>query len=328
MKLSDAGELVLLDAVRRKFGGRGRGGLVCGIGDDAAVVKPGKRSMLLTTDMMVEGVHFDFRWTTPFQLGFKLVSVNTSDIFAMGGKAEYLLLNFAAPGGSDISLFRRFFDGIEKAAEAYGLILAGGDMSSSDRVVVSATVVGSAAKILTRAGARVGDWIYVTGHPGDAACGLEIMKKLGRPIEIERRKKIVEVSGWRTIQPLIRRHLMPVAVDPRRFVSSATAMIDVSDGLLIDLERLCNESGVGARLEAASIPISRELRKAAVRMGLDPMDLALGGGEDYELLFTCPAGKKIEAVRIGEITSGGMALVDETGRPGRMPAKGYRHFVA
>ena len=179
MRLSDAGELSLLEILRKRFVKKSSS-VVLGIGDDAAVIRPRNAHLLLTTDMMVEGVHFDLSWTTPFQLGFKLVSVNVSDIYAMGGEPKFLLLNFSAGNNVTLDFFSGFFDGIEAAMKKYGLSLVGGDISASKKIVLSATVGGYGGKILARRGARPGDRIYVTGHLGDAACGLALMKLLRR----------------------------------------------------------------------------------------------------------------------------------------------------
>ena len=327
MNLSEAGELALIEILRKKFRKKPRR-LVLGIGDDSAVIKTGRdENVLLTTDMMVEGVHFDFRWTTPFQLGFKLVSVNVSDVYAMGGIPEFFLLNFAAPGKTSLAFFSRLFDGIKKAAEVYGLSLVGGDVSSADKVVLSATVTGHAPRVLSRRGARAGDRIYVTGFLGDAACGLEIMKRIKRPVEIEKDKKAGFGLEWTSALPLIRRHLMPRAVKPDRFIDKASAMIDVSDGLLIDLSRLCRESRVGAVIHAERIPVSGALRKAAGFLGVDADEMALSGGEDYELLFTAREDTKIRAFCVGEIVTSGMRIIDAGGRMFDAAARGYRHFA-
>lgn len=326
MKLSDAGELSLLDILRKRFRKKAPG-LLLGIGDDAAVIRPGKKNILLTTDMMVEGVHFDFNWTTPFQLGFKLVSVNVSDIYAMGGTPEFLLLDFAAGGDFDMKQFGRLFDGIGKALEAYNISLIGGDISASNKVVLSATVTGSASKVLTRGGARAGDLIYVTGFLGDSACGLEVMKRIGRAVEIEKGRKDDFPLGWSTVLPLVKRHLMPEAVKPGGFVRSTTAMMDISDGLLMDLSRLCKESRVGAKIYEEKIPISPELRKAAEYLNKKPLDLAMGGGEDYQLLFTAPGETRVDAYCIGEVTGSGMKLVNEKGKARNIKVRGYQHFA-
>lgn len=300
--------------------------MVLGIGDDAAVIRPRSSSLLLTTDMMVEGVHFDLSWTTPFQLGFKLVSVNVSDIFAMGGRPNYLLLNFSARPGTALGFFSNFLDGIEAAMKRYNLALIGGDISSSEKMVLSVTAVGSAKKILSRKGARKGDRIYITGPTGDAACGLALMKACGKKVGIEHGRKRKFPLPWKIVSPLIERHLMPLARDPHPFVNAATAMIDISDGLLIDLSRLCRESSVGARVYTARVPVSDELQQAADSLGVSPHEFAFGGGEDYELLFTAPADRRVKAHCIGEIIQHGLLLVDEAGHSKQASAKGYQHF--
>jgi thiamine-monophosphate kinase len=325
IKLSEAGELSLLDILKKRFTSKSSSVLL-GIGDDAAVVRPRKPPMLVTTDMMVEGVHFDLSWTTPYQLGFKLVSANVSDIYAMGGKPQFLLLNFSAGGETTLEFFMKFYEGIEAALKKYGLLLIGGDISSSEKVIVSATVTGNAARVLRRSGAVKGDRIYVTGTPGNAACGLELMRKAGKKIEIEKGKKQKFPLAWEVVFPLIGRHLMPVARDPGRFTDKASSMIDISDGLLIDLSRLCKASNVGAVIDEEKIPLSKELQSACLYLGLSPLDLAYGGGEDYELLFTAPADKKVNASCIGEITGRGLFVRDKNGRMRKAPLKGYQHF--
>jgi thiamine-monophosphate kinase len=325
MKLSEAGELSLLEILRKRFGKKSPD-IILGIGDDSAVIRSQTSNLLLTTDMMVEGVHFDLSWTTPFQLGFKLVSVNVSDIYAMGGVPKYLLLNFSADKNTTLDFFSKFFDGIEIAMKSYGISLIGGDISSSEKIVLSATVTGYANKILTRRGARAGDKIYVTGHTGEAACGLALMKIIRKRIAIEQGRKHKFPLPWDIVSPLIERHLMPVARNSRRFLKTATAMIDISDGLMLDLSRLCKESNVGALLYADKIPLSNELLKASEYLGLSTLDLALGGGEDYELLFTAPGSKKVNACCIGEIIKTGIFFIDEKGHKKKASIKGYQHF--
>jgi thiamine-monophosphate kinase len=325
MKLSQIGELSLLDTLRTRFN-RKKEGLVLGIGDDAAVIRAGGNT-LLTSDMMVEGVHFDLSWTTPYQLGFKLVSVNVSDIYAMGGKPKYVLLDFSAQKSCTTQFFDLFFDGIDEALRTYSVALIGGDISAADRIMLSITAVGTAKKIIRRKGARVGDRIYVTGMLGDAACGLELLRRRKRTVDLDKGRPRGLPLSWGIVAPLLRRHLMPVARNPFRIAAKATAMIDISDGLLIDLNRLCRESGVGAKIRAADIPMSDSMEKAAASLGISCLDLALNGGEDYELLFTAPPGIRVKAACIGEITGSGIAVVDNQGRSMHVSAQGYQHFA-
>lgn len=341
MKLSRIGELNLLDQIRKGFSQKARN-IAVGIGDDAAVIKPLSKYLLATTDMMIEGVHFDLRFMTPFQLGFKLISVNVSDIYAMGGKPFCCLLNVAVSGNTRTEFIDKLFDGVKAAMSLYRTVLVGGDLSAADRVSLSATLIGYAGKYITRSGAKAGDRIYVTGTLGDSAGGLEVLKRVKKNIPLQKtahgkaqRAKggdtaLLKLARWglryQTVEPLLRRHLMPEARDPARFVKRATSMIDVSDGLLIDLTRLCDESKVGARIYAENVPLSPELKRVASRLGISPLELALSGGEDYELLFTAPRGKMVDAAYIGDVTKSGRVIVDSKGKEKPFAAKGYQHF--
>lgn len=341
MKLSRVGELSLLEAIRKNFAKKTRNVLV-GIGDDAAVLKPGKEYLLATTDMMVEGVHFDLHFITAYQLGFKLISVNVSDIYAMGGNPSYVLLNVAVGKDRTKEFMDAFFEGVKDAMYLYRARLIGGDISSSvGGVSVSATLIGSAKRYIKRSGAKVGDRIYVTGNLGDSACGLAILKKLKRPVQLNRSMrgaakgpapypltaKLRQLGLSRKIsEPLLRRHIMPEARNPEKISRYATSMIDISDGLLIDLWRLCDESRVGARIYEKEIPLSPELKSAAAGLGIDSLKAALSGGEDYELLFTAPASNKIRAIYIGDVIESKRVIVGREGRERRFSAEGYRHF--
>lgn len=325
MRLSRKGELALVEKIRRRFEPSGRSVLL-GIGDDAAVLRPGRGRLLATTDMMLEGVHFDLRLATPYQLGFKLVSVNVSDIYAMGGAPSHALLGMAAPGSTGEDFIDPFLDGVAEAARLYGLSVVGGDVSSSPGgLALSATVLGSASRPVTRSGARPGDGIFVTGALGDSACGLALLRAVGKRVDF--RRAINRPLAWRVMEPLLRRHLMPEARRPSRYLRAATSMIDISDGLALDLARLCLESGTGARVYKSEMPISAEAASAAERLGLDAFALATAGGEDYELLFTARAQRASGARRIGEITAGeGLVLVDEKGAEKPLRPEGYLHF--
>lgn len=343
LKLSSIGELSLLKEIRNTFRKKSPSVLV-GIGDDAAVLRAKKGYLLATTDMMVEGVHFDLSFVTPYQLGFKLISVNVSDIYAMAGKPSYALLDFATRGDVEKDFVDKFFTGVKDALTLYRAELIGGDVSSSTGCsCVSATLIGYTNRFIGRSGAKVGDRIYVTGHLGDSACGLAVLKKLKKPIPIEaigkggrnrmasmdatvlRSLSRLGLSGS-TIEPLLRRHLMPEARDSSSISRSATSLIDISDGLLIDLWRLCDESGVGARIYEEKIPLSDELKAAADRLGIEPLRIALTGGEDYEILFTAPPAKKVKAIYVGDVIKSGRFIVNKAGREKSFSAEGYSHF--
>ena len=326
MKLSEIGELSLLKRIRRRFRTSARD-VVAGIGDDAAVVAPHDRSLLLTTDMMTEGVHFDLRFTTWFQVGFKLISSNVSDIYAMGGNPRFVLLDLAMGKKTAEKSMELFFDGVESAMAVYRVELIGGDLSSSRAgAALAATLVGYTKKPVMRSGARPGDRIYVTGKLGDSACGLELLKIIGRPLFLETGEETDRPLRWSVMEPLLRRHLLPGARKPGKIAKVATAMIDVSDGLFIDLSRLCDESGVGARISMKHLPLSSQMKRAARASGIDPYRLATSGGEDYELLFTVSPKRKMDAVCIGEITESERVFIDRNGREKPLLPEGYQHW--
>jgi thiamine-monophosphate kinase len=355
MKLRQIGELKLLQEVKKRFSSTDQS-IIVGIGDDAAVIAPQKEKIIVTTDMMNEGIHFDLSFTSPFHLGFKLVSVNVSDIFAMGCKPKYLFLNIAMKKDEDENTFWKMYEGIFSAMNIYGVSLVGGDLcAAKNDMVLSATIIGAGDNILTRSGASVGDKIYVTGTTGDSACGLEILKRLTdksketiKNLEYwsNSRKNIEALEywsnkskntiDWNIAEPLLMRHLMPVARDSAEIAKHATSMIDVSDGLFIDLSRICDESNVGARVYLDRIPISEHVKSATEIMGLNPLGLATSGGEDYELLFTAspennlksqiPNLKSQKITCIGEIIEKDRVVIDKTGMEFPMKADGYRHF--
>lgn len=351
MQLGMIGELRLLEEIRRRFSDpaqKGDSRIIVGIGDDAAAFTPPPETMLVTTDLMHEGIDFDLSYAPPFHLGFKLVSVNVSDIMAMGGKAAFLFLSMSMKGDTGEFFFHEFCDGVERALRQYDMALLGGDLSSArNDMVFSATVIGSGTRIITRGGAVPGDRIYVTSTLGEAACGLELLKRLA-PESREMLRNALKYGGtpelrftdamaaeidWKRAEPLIMRHLMPVARNMRELLPHITSMIDISDGLFMDLCRICDESGTGARVYLERIPMSGDMKFAAGSIGLSPLELALSGGEDYELLFTmAPAAAEglhdIPAFCIGEITENERVTIDESGSKAVLKAEGYRHFGA
>ncbi|MBF0317657.1 MAG: thiamine-phosphate kinase [Nitrospirae bacterium] len=336
------GELNLIDHIRQRFTKPPKGlfdgsaaealygvpRLAIGIGDDAAVLRAGGKDILLTTDAMVEGVHFDMTFATPFQVGHKLVSVNVSDIYAMAGRPAYMLMTMSIPvdrvaeaGG----FVAGFLDGVETALDTYAVELIGGDITSSKGgISVSATLVGFTERPVLRSGAMAGDGIYVTGNLGDSACGLHLLQRINRPVAIEKEETINIPLAWRVMEPLLRRHLMPVVNAPMGNLRT-NAMMDISDGLSIDLRRLCTDSGVGARVYETSLPCSVEMIEAAAFLGLQPTMLALCGGEDYQYLFTSP--EPVSGYRcIGEITESGVVFIDADNKQRELIRCGYEHF--
>lgn len=369
MRLFQKGELKLLKEVRERFRlDPGQRGVIVGIGDDAAVIAPHDKKIIVTTDMMNEGVHFDLDYTSPFHLGLKLVSVNVSDIMAMGGIARYLFLDLAFTSSADDDFFRGIYDGIECALSLYGVQLLGGDLCAArNDTVLSATVIGEGERILTRAGASAGDKIYITSSVGDSACGLELLKRLddesrakirrtgvcwGEALLAMRNDGMQEAQehvaegmelkteignigiSWEIAEPLLKRHLMPVARNSSDIVPYASSMLDVSDGLFTDLCRICDESGSGAIIYREKIPVSSETRGASALLGLDSFRLAVSGGEDYELLFTSNSfpldeyngAHDIKVSCIGEITEEDRKVIDSSGGKTPLKSEGYQHF--
>ncbi|MBF0343271.1 MAG: thiamine-phosphate kinase [Nitrospirae bacterium] len=356
-RLAD-GELALISHIRQRFTKKTQGlqkdltkglpnVLIVGIGDDAAVFQNNSKDVLVTTDAMIEGVHFDMSFTTPFQVGHKLVTVNVSDIYAMAAEPAYMLLTISIPpettkrevshNFSHQDFINGFLDGIDSALSTYNVALIGGDITSSrGGISVSATVIGFATTHVLRKGAEAGHSIYVTGNLGDSACGLKLLQRINRPVRIENGETIDSPLQWQTMKPLLYRHLMPVVTSPVGSIRSVSpshqgrgsifsAMMDISDGLSIDLRRLCAESNVGAVVYEARLPRSVEMIEAAAFLGFDPTTLALCGGEDYQILFT--SSEPVSgAWCIGEITNSEFVFIDTDNRQREMIKCGYEHF--
>jgi thiamine-monophosphate kinase len=325
--LKDLGEFGFIDRIAARS--VPDSGVPIGIGDDAAamVTTPGFHS-LITADMLVERVHFDLSFTGPYELGRKSIAVNLSDIAAMGGIPRFALLSLAIPPFLTLDFLDIFIDGFLSRARQHGITLIGGDTCSSrSGFVISVTLVGEQqpVRIVRRVGARPGDRVYVTGTVGDSALGLELLRKGER-------------SGT-----AITRHLDPsprneagVALAERGL---ATAMIDVSDGLVADLGHILKQSGCGATVFLDRLPLSPEYLHRIGDVADDCFSLALSGGEDYELLFTSPAIRQeeisdlsaalgIPLTAIGEITTAsGLALIAPDGAPYTPTSRGFDHFA-
>jgi thiamine-monophosphate kinase len=322
VRVSDLGERAVIERIRQRSGGRERG-VILGIGDDASVVR-GPAKLLLTTDMLVEDCDFRKASFPPFLLGRKSLCVNLSDIAAMGGKPLHAVVGMALPGDTDQLWLDRFLAGFRAAAAEYGVALVGGDLSQAPKIMISVTVTGEAGKFVTRAGAKPGDVIYVSGTLGDAAGGLRLLESGRRPAMRGREARLFRAF----LDPAPRLELG--AALARRAIASA--MIDISDGLAVDLTHICEESGVRAEIDLAKIPISGGLLLAVD----NPLDLALNGGEDFELLFTVKKknaaaverlSRRFPLTAIGRIVRGkGIAAQYPDGRGRPLEAKGWEHF--
>ncbi len=289
-------------------GGQGGGGLLKGIGDDCAVVAGDEgRVWLYSVDTLVEAVHFDCGFHPPEKLGRKAVSVNVSDIAAMGGRPCYLLLSLGLPEGFSQSWLEGFTAGFGSACREYGCLLMGGDTVRSREITITVTVVGemAARQVLYRSAARPGDTIWVSGGLGRAAAGLALLKHRSAkspPMDEE-------------LEGLMEAHLDPVArVGLGQLLAASGlvhAMMDISDGPATDLAHICRQSGVGALLEAELLPVSPALSRAAALLGLDLPGLMLSGGEDFELLFTAAAS---DSRSLQRLTAGAGYTIQRIGR--------------
>jgi thiamine-monophosphate kinase len=322
--------------------------LVRGIGDDAAVFKsPAARDVVVSTDLLVEDVDFRRDTTRADLLGHKALAVSLSDIAAMGARPRWALLSLGVP--TDIwnsGFLESFYDGFFKLAARYGVTLIGGDTSRTPgKVVIDSIVIGECANEceIFRAGAAPGDQIFVTGFLGDAAAGLRLIERgarLHEPAGNPLASSADEVSERHPIDHLLLRQICP---EPRvgwglllGEQQLATAMIDLSDGLSSDLNHLCGESKVGALIDAARIPIDTRVADLCGRRALDPLMLALHGGEDFELLFTVKPEHVaklpsrvdgVSATLIGEITDAAAGVkISEGSRTWTLEPGGWEHF--
>jgi thiamine-monophosphate kinase len=324
MRLRHLGERRVVARIRRAFGER-RAGVLVGIGDDAALVRgPGR--LLLTTDLLVEDQDFRRDEHPPRLLGRKALNVNLSDIAAMGGRPLHALVGMALPADIDEGWLRQFMAGFRAAGREAGVSLVGGDLSQAETIMIAVTVTGEALSPVLRRGARAGDAIFVSGTLGDAAGGLRLLEKGGHRGVVKEVRPLLEAF----LDPAPRLELGGLLARRRL----ASAMIDLSDGLSVDLAHICEESRTGAEIEADRIPISPALS----HMARDPLDMALNGGEDFELLFTVRP-RDLAAVeklagrfglsRIGRITAGRRLVLIGPGRRKRaLRAKGFEHFSA
>jgi thiamine-monophosphate kinase len=292
----------------------GAEGVVVGIGDDGAVLLPDPdRELVTVVDTLVANVHFP-EATNAFDIGYRSVAINISDIAAMGARPRWMTLALTLLS-ADEDWLQGFAEGLRAAAAEHDVALVGGDTTSGDRVVVSVQVIGDVAPgaALLRSGAEVGDTIYVTGTVGDAAAGLELLNA-GTPDE---------TLGARFLRPTAR------VSYGQALVGIASAAIDVSDGLYGDLQKLLSASGVGGVIDLDSLPISEVLRSKFDTNA--QREFALSGGDDYELCFTAsetlPDPDDLRVTAIGSVTEGSGIVCREGGNVVQYDDSGYLHFL-
>ncbi|MBL7075011.1 thiamine-phosphate kinase [candidate division KSB1 bacterium] len=343
-------ELELIEKIKRWVGQRHRG-VVVGPGDDAAAfqTQPGLLT-LVTSDTLIEGIHFNLDYISFYQLGWKAMAVNLSDIAAMGGKPHYALVSLSIPDRISSADIEELYRGMEDLNKRFDVKIVGGDITGSKNdFVLCVTITGGVeeARLATRSGAVTGDIIGVTGTLGGSKAGQMLLESKQR---VEKASKEYRTSnaecraeGSKNRQNLIKKHLMPF---PRIEEASLLvenfmihAMIDISDGLASEVNHLCQESGTGAEIYAKAIPLMNGMEQTARKFSNSPLDYALSGGEDYELLFVmdykdfAKAGKLVfdntgtALTKIGEMVpkeKGVRLLVGTKHVP--LTQKGFDHF--
>lgn len=331
------GEFGLIDHLTREFPLLHSSSLK-GVGDDAAVIDNGAFCTVVSTDMLVEGIHFDLAYVPLKHLGYKAVVVNLSDIYAMNAFPRQITVSIAISNRYSVEALDELYAGIRAACEAYGVDLVGGDTTSSPKgMVISITAIGQGEKewLTYRNGARVGDLICITGDLGAAYLGLQLLEREkqlwqenpGIQPDLEDQKYAI----GRQLKPEARRDMIETF---RKVGLKPTSMIDISDGLASEIFHICKQSRVGALVEESGIPMHPEAELLALKFKLDPATCALNGGEDYELLFTIdPADvekvKYLPEIYIaGEILDAkdGIKLNTKGGNLHDLKAQGWVHF--
>lgn len=336
-EVSSLGEFGLIERLTQNFHLKNAASLK-GVGDDAAVIDNKDFLTIVSTDLLIEGIHFDLMYTPLKHLGYKAVVVNLSDIYAMNAIPKQITVNIAVSNRFSVEALEELYAGIYAACKYYNVDLVGGDTSASNKgLIISVTVIGQGEKekLAYRNGAQVGDLICITGNVGSAYLGLQILERekqlyldnpniqpnleeqaylVGRQLKPEARKDVIEMFAKNNLIP--------------------TAMIDVSDGVASDLMHICKQSNVGAYLEESGVPIHPDAQLQAINFRLDPITCALSGGEDYELLFTIHP-KDVDKIKFlpdiyiaGEIipTKDGIKLHTKGGNIHKITAQGWQHF--
>ena len=337
-EISDLGEFGLIDRITSGFPLRNESSLL-GVGDDAAILNYGEKDVLVTTDLLLEGIHFDLRYVPLKHLGYKAAIVNFSDIYAMGGTPRQITVSLGVSSRFTLEHIETLYEGIRTACDLYGVDLVGGDTSASvTGLVISITCLGDCPKggEIRRDGARPTDLICVSGDLGAAYMGLQLLERENR----------VSAGADKDFQPdfsgkeyILERQLKPEA---RRDIVRAlreegivpTSMMDVSDGLSSELLHICTKSNVGCRVFEDKIPIDYQTALMAEELNMNLITAAMNGGEDYELLFTVPLTdhdriENIKGVRmIGYITKPelGCAMVTRDDKEFPLKAQGWNAF--
>lgn len=335
--ISSIGEFGLIDRLTAAVTPRHRE-TVCGIGDDTAVLDTGHNFTLVTKDLLVEGIHFDMVYTPLRHLGYKAVTVNLSDIYAMNGEATQVVVGLAVSSKYSVEALEELYAGMLMACERYGIDMVGGDTTlCPSGMTLSITAIGRVAKdkVVYRKGAAPNELLCVSGDLGAAYCGLLVL---------EREKQVFkanpdmqpDIQGYayvmeRLLKPEAGKHVVELLAQAG---VKPTSMIDISDGLASEVMHLCQHSQLGARIYEEQIPVAREMAAVAHEFGIDPSTAALSGGEDYELLFTIRPSdydkiKELTGITpIGHMTEkeSGALLITTSGQEVALRAQGWDSF--
>ncbi len=336
-ELGDLGEFALIERLTKGFSSKNES-TIKAVGDDAAVISNPNCETLVSTDMLLEGIHFDLAFMPLQYLGYKAVVVNLSDIYAMNAVPQQITVSLAISNRFSVEALELFYEGVKLACQKYNVDLVGGDTTSSLKgLIISITAVGKAKKedITYRSGAKEGDIVCVTGDLGAAYMGFQVLN---------REKQVFQQNA--KVQPnlsehayIIGRQLKPDANDKliEYFAQNnikPTSMIDVSDGLSSELLHISKQSNVGCHIYEANLPISKEVFDLAITFNIDPMTCALNGGEDYEMLFTLNPKDEhkinetaIDVSIIGEIThiDKGCTITSASNKSHQLIAQGWKN---
>jgi thiamine-monophosphate kinase len=334
--ISEVGEFGLIDRLTKDIQLKNTS-TIKGVGDDAAILEYGDKQIVVSSDLLTEGIHFNLMYVPLKHLGYKAVIVNISDVCAMNAVPKQIVVNIAVSGKFSVEAVEELYTGIHQACEKYGVDLVGGDTTSSlTGLTISITVLGEVEKenVVLRSGAKPNDLLCVTGDLGGAYMGLQLLERENEVYKVNPNMQ-PQMSGYDYI---LQRQLRPEArVDIvsafQKIGIKPTSMIDISDGLSSEIHHLCKNSGVGCRLYEEKVPLDFQTKKMAEELNINPLVAALNGGEDYELLFTASIGdyEKIkndpDFTIIGHITEAaeGVNLITTVGSAIPLVAQGWVH---
>jgi thiamine-monophosphate kinase len=309
--------------------------VILGVGDDAAVLDIGGDELVVATcDAQVEDTHFRLRHTNPHNVGRRALAVNLSDIAAMGGKPRFALISLLVPPTLEVAILDGIYEGLREEAGQFDVALVGGNIArNAERLIIDITLLGTGMRnrLLRRDSAQPGEVVMVTGSLGSAAAGLLVLEDEHLAAKVPSENLVGVLAAQRTPTP-------QVAAGQWLAQHGVTTGIDVSDGLAADIAHICEASGVGAHIEAESLPIQPEVVTLATLAGREPQDLALFGGEDYELVFTAPADRAdvlahelfvatgVHATAIGTICEGSAMILFHHGKPSPLHPTGWDHL--